>query len=957
MDGMRMAERDPAINKIKEHIDLVDLILHSSKLTGAEDEYRGAHENKHPSESGNCLVVNRSEGTWYCHHCKVGGDCFSWIADRDALDVGEDFPQILEIAAEYAGIEIDTSGERQRVFECLTAAAEHFNSNMTNEMYADIEAHWGITREIVDKLQIGMSKIDHSLEEHLVKQGFSFDEMQKSGLFSGTVSLYPFFRGRYVFSYWVHGQVRYMIARASSKTPDNKYEKDKKGNIIKFKKLPTQKKKKYISKYVKNDVMFGLDSLGEIGGDFCIITEGVSDAIMAIQAGFPCVSPVTTRFRGQDQKPILRLVRKFERIYIVMDNEENEAGLAGAYSVCKHLIDNKIDASIVELPRPPEIKKIDLADYLRDNGAESFRNLLPMAYKPPEFFKPPPEQFLTVSESGTEKFSPLLFAEWLVKESNYFFKSFFDNHEILFYVGGVYKINGRTMIGKIAEDIVGDWITNHSVTEVIGHVERLTYIERDEFDADPYVINLKNCLYDLRTGTVMPHTPDHLSLNQLPVMYDENARCERFDQFLREILPDDRDRRTTMEMFGHTLISSYDYHYWFILLGGGANGKTTLLNILNMLLGLRNVSAVALQDLESVFSTAQMFGKMANISSDLSSKDLWQTGVLKKLTGKDPIMAQFKNKPLFEFYNHATMIFATNELPAVKDRSVAFKRRVVLIQFNVTVPLDARIKRLDQKLSSEECLPAILNFAIHGARNLIENDDLYHRYGEDEMMRIYVEMSDSVATFVFECIEFTYDDEDVITKKELYIAYKNWWKNKKKNGMTAALKGSNSFSRILGNNPEINEGRHDTGGGKTWKWIKVKNGLFNSVLENDNQTHFSDTPDGSDDTSDSLWKYKNGTLDSSKNSDKIDRETPSEVSEVSEPNTHPEVLLESMKTAIFKLGYTQGLKEFNVTQLLIKGMPKIEGLTTELLTQMLDEHLDELKIVRLDDGIYKQKGE
>lgn len=371
------------IDKIKSKIDLADLISATCEL---DKDGRGAHENKHESDSGNCLAVYTDNGTqkWKCYHkgCEAGGDCFDWIADRDNLDPVKDFPQILEIAAEYAGIELDT-GERKRVFELLTAAAEHFHSNLINEMYEDIQERWGITRETVDKLKIGMSKLDSSLEEYLRKQGFTFDECLQSGLFSGKTRLYPFYKGRYVFPYWVRGEVRYMIGRATNKTQNTKWEKTKKGEFIKYKKLRTHTKKaEYISKYVRNDVMYGADSLWEIGGDFCIITEGITDAIMAIQSGFPCVSPVTTQFRQKDHEPILRLVRSVKRVYTCMDNEKSEAGLAGAHATCKHLLDNGVDASIVELPRPDGVDKIDLADYLRDHGADSFRNLLSLAYKP-----------------------------------------------------------------------------------------------------------------------------------------------------------------------------------------------------------------------------------------------------------------------------------------------------------------------------------------------------------------------------------------------------------------------------------------------------------------------------------------------------------------------------------------------------------------------------------------------
>ena len=942
-----MSDREK-IDEIKDKIDLVDLISLDCRL---DENGRGAHENSHDSESGNCLSVfidEHNEQKWKCHHCKQGGDCFDWIADRDSLDIDKDFPEILERAAEYAGVDIDNH-ERKRVFACLTAAAEHFHSNLTNDMYNDIEARWGISRETVDKFKIGMSKIDSSLEEYLSKQGFTNDEMLKSGLFSGNIRLFPFFKGRYTFPYWVHGEVRYFAARATEKTPKTKYEKTKKGDYIKYKKLRTHTKKaEYISRYVKNDVMFGIDSL--TSGDFCVITEGIADAVMAIQAGFPCVSPVTTKFRKADQESILRLVKSFKKVYICMDNEVNEAGAAGAYSVCKHLIDHDIDASIVELPRPPDVKKIDLADYLHENDADSFRNLLSLAYKPPEFFKPPPEQFLITSDSGKTKFSPLLFADWLINESNHHFKAFFDDHSVVYYMGGVYRRNGETIIAQFAEDIMKEWISNRTVSEIIGHVERQVYTEREEFDKDPYIINLQNCLYDLENDKVMPHTPDFLSLNQLPVKYDPDATCELWDKFSAEVVPNTDDRRTIMEMFGLSLLKTSVFHNWFILLGEGGNGKGTLVTVLERLIGAKNVSAVALQNLENAFSTAQMYGKMANICADLSRKDLWQTGILKQLTGGDIIHAQFKNQPIFEFTNYATMIFATNYLPMTYDDGIAFRRRVVLIKFLNNIPPERRIIGLDDKLSQPECLSAVLNFAITGARSVLKNSRVFYRYGEDEVMKIYTEMSDSVTSFLSEHVEYTENDDDKIPKKLLYSIYKEWYRIKKRSGMIAPLKGYSAFNKRLIDNPEIEETKHASDGesDNLRGWTRI---IVVGDIDNSDNSRATRAPGAL--ILDSLGcTCDNSTHIEKVRSREVENTAPTAPPALNEEDT--KVLLEKIKNAIYRLGFTWGIHEFDVVRLQGE-MPKRIGATIERLTELLDSHLEELKIIKMDDKIYKQE--
>ena len=358
------------IKQIKDAIDLRSLINETCKL---DSNGRGAHESKHDSDSGNCLWVD-GDG-WYCHHCHAGGDAFNWIMDRDNVD----FSEALQIAAEIAEIPLNGSDpaaeiERRTVYGVLKAAAVHFHENLTDTHRADISDRWRITDQTIDDLLIGMARTDDALEVHLKRCGFTANQMVKSGLFfDWSNELKPHFQGRYVFPYWRGGTVRYMIARQTNQTPKGKYE------AAKYKKLLTHNDKHpYVSEYVRNDTFYGVDSLRD-ATDWCLITEGVTDCIMAMQARVPCISPVTVTFRKADHNRILKLVKRFDTVYICNDNETNNAGSKGAISTGEFLEANGITTRLVTLPRPDGVEKIDLAEYLRDHIAEDFKALFDTA--------------------------------------------------------------------------------------------------------------------------------------------------------------------------------------------------------------------------------------------------------------------------------------------------------------------------------------------------------------------------------------------------------------------------------------------------------------------------------------------------------------------------------------------------------------------------------------------------
>ena len=144
---------------------------------------------------------------------------------------------------------------------------------------------------------------------------------------------------------------------------------------MKYKKRLVHKEgREYVSPCVQNSYFYGEDGLR--GFDYCIITEGVADCIVMLQAGFPCISPVTVQFPDKDHQKLISLTKRLKQVFICNDNESNESGLKGALSTAKALENEKIEARIIILPKPPDIDKIDIADYMKEYGSEDFKGLM-----------------------------------------------------------------------------------------------------------------------------------------------------------------------------------------------------------------------------------------------------------------------------------------------------------------------------------------------------------------------------------------------------------------------------------------------------------------------------------------------------------------------------------------------------------------------------------------------------
>src|SRR5205807_62228 len=101
-----------------------------------------------------------------------------------------------------------------------------------------------------------------------------------------------------------------------------------------------------------------------------------------------------------------------------------------------------------------------------------------------------------------------------------------------------------------------------------------------------------------------------------------------------------------------------------LLNGTGANGKSVFIRLLQALVGLANVTARSLQELElNRFAKADLFGKLVNLYADLPETALKSTGTFKILTGGDPVTAERKFQQPFTFIPYAKHVYSCNRIP------------------------------------------------------------------------------------------------------------------------------------------------------------------------------------------------------------------------------------------------------------------------------------------------------
>ena len=230
-------------------------------------------------------------------------------------------------------------------------------------------------------------------------------------------------------------------------------------------------------------------------------------------------------------------------------------------------------------------------------------------------------------------------------------------------------------------------------------------------------IVLENGVYLWQDDKLEGHNPLRGALTRLPIRYARHAECPRFSQWLADVLGgDDELQRHVWEILGYLLMTGNPLQKMILLYGEGGNGKGTFLRVLGALLGEENFSAISLHTLvEDRFAASGLYGKIANISGDLSSRFVNEPEILKQITGGDAITTSRKYGQQFTFVPYAVPVFASNEFFRTSDTSYGWRRRWEVIEFARKV--DGLGDFDERDLLAE--LPGIFNRAMDGLRTLM----------------------------------------------------------------------------------------------------------------------------------------------------------------------------------------------------------------------------------------------
>ncbi|MEM1842252.1 MAG: phage/plasmid primase, P4 family [Ignisphaera sp.] len=254
-----------------------------------------------------------------------------------------------------------------------------------------------------------------------------------------------------------------------------------------------------------------------------------------------------------------------------------------------------------------------------------------------------------------------------------------------------------------------------------------------------------------------------------------------------------------LEIIGYTLYPhDYPLHKAALLVGDGSNGKSTYLKLIEKILSKQNIASVSLTELDpnvNRFASADLFGKLANISSE-PAKGLFDPTRFKMATGEDPMPFERKHRDRFTGHNYAKMIFAANTLPEVKEDTYAYWRRWIVIEFPNRFKPDPEFF---SKTFTPDEIEAIILLSLHAFRLVLERKE-FTESGVNDIRDEWMNRSNPIYFVVKKMIEeglIKIDPNGYIVKKDLYMLYIKYVRMLKDQGYDVKFASQKSFTEQL----------------------------------------------------------------------------------------------------------------------------------------------------------------
>lgn len=315
---------------------------------------------------------------------------------------------------------------------------------------------------------------------------------------------------------------------------------------------------------------------------------------------------------------------------------------------------------------------------------------------------------------------------------------------------------------------------------------RELYVDENDMDAMEEFIAVENGLVNLKARDLVPNAPDALMVKYCNVRYDPSADCPTWRKCVSTWFGSEEVAWYMQKVLGKMLAGRPDEEAFYLLIGDGANGKSSFLETISEVMGgyskaLSDETVIGRKGTPASGHRADIVrlqGARFVYCSETGSGESFRAADLKRISGGDKISARGAYAAeVKEFPARFTLFIATNFAPNMQGADNAMRRRIRLIDFPHDFENDPkyramRIKGLSQVLKAERS--GIFNWLLEGREGELK-EGLTVPKSVLDASNAYVDSHDLVTQWFDERCEIGRPEkENDPSTKELFESYCQW---------------------------------------------------------------------------------------------------------------------------------------------------------------------------------------
>jgi P4 family phage/plasmid primase-like protien len=334
------------------------------------------------------------------------------------------------------------------------------------------------------------------------------------------------------------------------------------------------------------------------------------------------------------------------------------------------------------------------------------------------------------------------------------------------YSKGVWRPDGLDELSRRVIFCTGDKYRADHVRQVVSIVSSRS--PEIEGLGPRNFLNLENGMLDWEKLELSDHDPKYFSTYQIKAAWNPDSTCPTIDAWMDSSFESDI-KQLLWQILGVVINPSMGFQKAIALIGDGFNGKGTFLRLCQSFLPESAICAIDPKFLATNrFSSAELFGKTANICGDIERFTFNSTAEFKKITGEDTINAERKNGHPFTFRSEATMLFSGNKMPPSRDTSDGWFRRWLIVPMTKKI-VGTPDRSLNDRMATE--LDGALVQAVNGLRSAMSKGEFDEPKVCKDALLEYEYSCNSSILFINERLEFSEAFSTAIPRSTLLDAY------------------------------------------------------------------------------------------------------------------------------------------------------------------------------------------